>query len=208
MRIIRLALKLDTGTGGVKILPAAFPLILPANPATFISTMEIPEKIVVRLGEDYNWWVEQTSEDSRLRGLIDPRQVAHLREALDMYRPFGLSHEQFDAAFVLYTLDAELEEGLVRLSRGDGNEVFALPVIDEDGDGPYFDFFDALAAARIRKLNATHKYKQNCTEEEMFAEFEALDAERFFSDDAIHCFDQLNEILEWKPAEWDDSSAS
>ena len=162
--------------------------------------MEIPENLVARLGEDYNWWVEQNSEDSKLRGIIDPRQVAHLREALDAYRTFGLSQEQFDDAFTFYTLDSELDEGQVRLSRGEGSETFALPVIDDEGDGPYFDFFDALAAARIRKLNATHKYKKKCTEDEMFAELEALDAERYFSAETIHCFDQLNEILEWSPA--------
>ena len=49
---------------------------------------------------------------------------------------------------------------------------------------------------------------QKCTEDEMFAELEALDAERYFNDEVIHCFEQLNEILEWKPAEWDDASAS
>ena len=208
MRIIFLAAKLDSTTGRVKVVPAPFPLILPAFPATLISAMEIPEQIVVRLDEDFNWWLEQTTENPRRDSVIDPRQVAYLQEALSEYRPYGLRREQFDAAFTFYTLEAELEEGQVRLRRGHGKEVFALPVLGDDDDGSYYDFLDALAAARIRKLNATHHYTKNCTEEEMFAELEALDAERYFSDEVIHCFEQLNEILEWKPAEWDDSSAS
>lgn len=170
--------------------------------------MELHEEIVVRLDEDYNWWLEPTTENPRRDSVLDPRQVAHLQEALDEYQAHGLRREQFDAAFTFYALDAELEEGQVRLRRDNGHEVFALPVLGDDSDGPYFDFLDALAAARIQKLNATRHYVQNCTEDEMFAELQALDAERYFNDDVIHCFEQLNEILEWKPAEWDDSSAS
>ena len=170
--------------------------------------METPEQIVVRLDDDFNWWLEPTSENPRRDSVLDPRQVAHLQEALDEYRPHGLRRELFDAAFTFYTLDAELEEGQVRLSRGRGSEEFALPVLGEDADGPFFDFLDALAAARIRKLNATHHFTQQCSEEEMFAELDILDADRYFSDNVIHCFEQLNEILEWKPAEWEESSAS
>ena len=170
--------------------------------------MEIPNTIVVRLDDDFNWWLEQTSENPRRDSVLDPRQVAHLREALDEYRPHGLREELFDAAFAFFVLDAELEEGQVRLRRDTGSEVFALPLLDDDSDGPYFDFLDALATARIQKLNATRHYKQKCTEDEMFTELEALDADRYFGDHVIHSFEQLNEILEWKPAEWGDSSAS
>ena len=158
--------------------------------------MKMPEEIVVRLDEDFNWWLEQTTDIPRRDSVLDPRQVAHLQEALDEYRPHGLRRELFDDAFVFYTLDAELEEGQVRLRRGNGSEIFALPVLGDDSDGPYFDFLDALAAARIRKLNATYHYTQQCTEDEMFAELDTLDADRYFSDEEIHCFEQINEILE------------
>ena len=190
------------------LICVAFPLILLRFPSTFSLLMETPVQIVVRLDEDYNWWLEPTTENPRRDSVLDPRQVAHLREALIEYRPQGLRQEQFEAAFTFYTLEAELEEGQVRLRRENGHEVFALPVLGDDSDGPYYDFLDALAKARIQKLNATHQYVQNCTEDEMFAELEALDAERYFNDEVIHCFEQLNEILEWKPAEWDDASAS
>ena len=42
--------------------------------------------------------------------------------------------------------------------------------------------------------------------DEMEDELRALDADRYFSDDTIHVFDELTEILDWSPAEWDDSS--
>ena len=187
---------------------APFPLILRAFTATFTAGMETPDTIVVRLDEDFNWWLEPTSENPRRDSVMDPRQVNHLHEALDEYRGHGLRRELFAAAFIFFTMDADLEEGLVRLRREAGPEMFALPVLGEDSDGPYYDFLDALAAARVKKLNATRHYKQPCTEEEMFTELEALDAERYFNDEVIHCFEQLNEILEWKPAEWDDSSAT
>lgn len=176
-------------------------MILSAIAAKIKGEMETPDNIVVRLDDDFNWWLEPTTENPRRDSVLDPRQVVHLQEALDEYRPHGLRRELFDAAFTFFTLDAELEEGQVRLRRDTGHEMFALPVLGDDDDGPYFDFLDALATARIRKLNATHHYKQNCTEDEMFTELEALAADRYFSDDVIHCFEQLNEILEWQPAE-------
>ena len=38
----------------------------------------------------------------------------------------------------------------------------------------------------------------------MCNEVNALDSDRYFCDEALHAFDEINEILCWKPAEWDD----
>jgi hypothetical protein len=101
-------------------------------------------------------------------------------------------------------VDAELSEGVLRLAATDQMEgAFALPRLGEDDDGPYFDFLDLISAARIRRLNQTHHYVRDCTEEEMFEELDLRDADRYFSAQTIHVFDELNEILEWSPAEWD-----
>ncbi|MEI6085172.1 MAG: hypothetical protein WCS70_12835 [Verrucomicrobiota bacterium] len=179
---------------------------------------EKPQWIVARLGEDFNWWLEDTSPDAppstSNHSVLDPRQLTHLVQLLEEYRPHGLRREQMEAAFTLFTLDAETEEGCVRLSLaeseklGDGGELFALPAIDADGDGSYFDFLDAVIAARVRKLNATHGTVVDCTADEMTTELEAIDAGRYFSDDSRHCFDEINEILVWEPAGWDDPSES
>jgi hypothetical protein len=171
------------------------------------------KQITVRLGEDFNWWLAPTPDDvpgeeSPDHGVLDPRQVRHVLDALEQHRPFGADPNLFGESFRFYAIQAELGEGVVQLevadADGDG-DLFALPVIDDENDGPYFDFLDALSAARIRRLNATHEYAHGCTVEEMQEELDALDSDRYFSDERIHAFDEINEILEWSPAEWDQS---
>jgi hypothetical protein len=174
-----------------------------------------PKWIVVRLGGDMNWWLDETSADiywgERGRGLLDPRQVACLAEALDEYAPYGFHRRLLDAAFQLFELESELDDDRLRLApvdQGDfaaGEQLFALPLIDDDETGAYYDFIDAISAAHIRKLNATHDYVRDCTELEMQEELDALDRDRYIAAENIHCFDEINEILQWRPAEWEES---
>ena len=166
------------------------------------------QRITVRLGEDFNWWIESADAPaSTARGVLDPRQVSHLVEALDSYRPYGFRPQQFADAFQSYRIDAEISKGVLRLAATEEDgEVFALPNLGADDDGPYFDLLDAISAARIRKLNATHHYAHQCTEDEMVEELAALDSDRYFSADSIHAFEEISEILEWSPAEWDESA--
>lgn len=179
--------------------------------------MNAPSHITVRLGEDFNWWVqiaEPTESAPPLRGVLDPRQLAHLNETFDSYRAYGFRPQLFADAFQAYRADAEISEGVLRLVATDltvleeGEELFALPVSSDDDDGPYSELLGAIAAARVRKLNATQHFARNCTEDEMVQELELIDTDRYFSDDTIHVFDELNEILNWSPAEWDESSSS
>ena len=175
--------------------------------------MNAPQRITARLGDDLNWWIESADGDTHARGVLDPRQVAHLVQALDEYRRFGYRPEQLAAAFHAYRIDAEISEGVIRLAATDQSlledvgELFALPVLGNEEDGPYFELLDAASAARIRRLNATHHYAHNCTADEMTEELDALDSDRYFSEETIHAFNELNEILEWSPAEWDESSS-
>ncbi len=171
--------------------------------------------ITVRLGEDFNWWLQDTSAelsaDTHSRGVLDPRQVAHLIEALDEYRPYGFRSQLLTEAFQLFTLESEISEGVLRLAATDadlfeeGSQPFALPLIADEGEGAYYSLLDAISAARIRKINATHAFARECTEDEMQEELSALDSDRYLADESIHAFDEINEILEWSPAEWDDS---
>jgi hypothetical protein len=183
-------------------------------PSQIQPTMNAPERITARLGEDFNWWVESTDTDlPHARGVLDPRQVAHLVQTLDEYRRFGYRPGQLAGAFQAYRLDAELNEGEIRLAATDqsiledGGEVFALPLVGDEQDGPYYNLLEAVSAARIRQLNATHHFVHQCTVDEMTEELDLLDSDRYFSDETIHVFDELNEILEWSPAEWDESSS-
>jgi len=98
----------------------------------------------------------------------------------------------------LFQLESELDDDRLRLAPVDqgeftaGEQLFALPLIDDDETGAYYDFIDAISAAHIRKLNATHDYVRDCTELEMQEELDALDRDRYVAAENIHCFDAIN----------------
>ncbi len=175
-----------------------------------------PRWITVRLGEDFNWWLRDTSTDlpadTHPAGVLDPRQVAHLLEAIGSYLGHGLSRRQIATAFQSFRMESEVDEGVLRLAATSADlleepgQLFAVPRIDEEGAGPYYDFLNALSSARVRLLNATHQYARACTEDEMQDELDTLESDRYFGAETMHPFDELNEILEWSPAEWDESS--
>jgi hypothetical protein len=174
-----------------------------------------PNWLIARLGDDGNWWVAESSQDiywgEAMRGLLDPRQIAHVAETLDEYQPHGVRRHLLDDAFQYFQLESEIDEERVRLApvnrddfRADNEQIFALPLIEDEEAGAYYDLLDAISVARIRKLNSTHHYARDCTELDMSEELEALDRDRYFASENIHCFDEINEILQWSPAEWDE----
>ena len=173
-----------------------------------------PKWIVVRLGGDMNWWLDEASTDvywgEGARGLLDPRQVEYLVEMLEEYQSYGFQRQLIDDAFQLFQLESELDDDRLRLAPAEqdefdgGGQLFALPLINDEETGVYYDFLDALSAARICKLNATHNYVRDCTESEMQEELAALDRDRYVASENIHCFEAINEILQWSPAEWDE----
>src|SRR5438067_12285498 len=59
---------------------------------------------IVRLGEDHNWWVAETSDPVRwdVDGLsiIDPRQLAHLIELVDPLRDYGFDQDVCEGAVI------------------------------------------------------------------------------------------------------------
>ena len=107
---------------------------------------------VVRLGEDHNWWVAETSDPVRwdVDGLsiVDPRQVQHLIELVDPLRDYGFDQDVFDAAFIPFRIEKDLGSGKVRLKRTkeslfDSEEkLFALPDILDEENGPFADLLD------------------------------------------------------------------
>jgi hypothetical protein len=172
--------------------------------------------IVARLGHDENWWVEETSDEvnwgQESLSLLDPRQVAWLHEQLTKYEAYGLDPELFARSFHLFEASAELPDGRVRLvasnqAVGDdeGARLYALPDLFEDETDAYPEFLDQLAAARIKFLNDTHHYVHDVDELDMEEELQAKNSDRYFSARSIHIYNELEEILKWKPAEWDDA---
>lgn len=176
----------------------------------------LPRWLIIELGEDLNWWVVETSKSRHPapfdQGVLDPRQVAYLVSTLAEYQPLGYRPEQLAAAFRVYERQAEAGNGRLRLVASQQDitaaaavELFALPVPpDDDGGGAYFTLLEMLTTARIRHLNATHAYAAPCTTDEMFDELDAVNADRYFGGVVQHVFDEINEILEWRPAEWSD----
>jgi hypothetical protein len=170
-----------------------------------------PRWITVRLGDDLNWWLDQTSETSQPcgghRGILDPRQISQLIEVLHEYRRYGFHPQQFADAFQIFAVETETAQDRLRLAPTDEDifsatgGTFALPVTGDDNEGAYDDFLDAMSAARIRRLNATHHYARNCTQLDMEEELSALGTDRYFSSETIHVFDEINEILQWSPTE-------
>lgn len=174
-----------------------------------------PNWLIARLGDDGNWWVAESSQDiywgEGMRGLLDPRQIPHVAETLDEYQPYGFRRRLLDDAFQYFQLESEIDDERVRLAPvnrddfgADNEQIFALPLIEDEETGAYYDLLDAISVARIRKLNSTHHYARDCTELDMSEELEALDRDRYFASENIHCFDEINEILQWSPAEWDE----
>ena len=176
-----------------------------------------PKWITARLGDDMNWWIGETSaevyEDEGERGLLDPHQISELLKALEPFEAYGYRRELLDAAFQFFQVESELAEDRLRLAPIESDtsdnldDSFALPLLDGAEMGAYGEFLDVITSARIRQLNATHRFARACTELEMQEELEALDRDRYFSAENIHTFDEISEILQWSPAEWDDSSA-
>jgi len=173
--------------------------------------------LVARLGEDMNWWVEETSDEvhwgADALSLLDPRQVAYLREELERYEEYGFDPASLWRVFHCFEISSELPDGRVKLVASahsiedEDVQLFALPDLFDQEDDAYPVFLDALTTLRIKHLNATHHYARNLDELDMEEEIQARNADRYFSARAIHVFNELEDVLTWKPAEWDEDES-
>ena len=101
---------------------------------------------IVRLGDDHNWWVAETSDPVRwdVDGLsiVDPRQVAHLIELVDPLRDYGFDQDLLAAAFFPFRIEKDLGAGKVRLKRvkesilDSDEKLFALADVLDEQNGP------------------------------------------------------------------------
>jgi hypothetical protein len=165
---------------------------------------------IVRLGDDHNWWVAETSDPVRwdVDGLsiIDPRQLAHLIELVDPLRDYGFDQDIFESAFIPFRIDKDLGTGKVRLKRvkeslfDSEEKIFALPDVIDEENGPYADLHDHLMRCRVKMLNDLFEFESKLSVDEVEDELREEQNSHFMQGSAVHIFEELTSILDYMPA--------
>lgn len=168
---------------------------------------------VVRLGDDHNWWVAETSDPVRwdVDGLsiIDPRQIAHLVELVEALRDYGFNQDIFESAFISFRIDKDVGSGKVRLRRvkeslfDSEDKLFALPDILDEENGPYADLLDHLTRCRVKMLNDLFAFESKLSVDEVEDEIREDQNSHFIEGKAVHSFEELTAILDYMPAGYD-----
>jgi hypothetical protein len=168
---------------------------------------------IVRLGDDHNWWVAETSDPVRwdVDGLsiVDPRQLAHLIELVDPLRDYGFDQDIFESAFIPFRIDKDLGNAKVRLKRvkeslfESEEKIFALPDILDEENGPYADLLDHLTRCRVKMLNDLFNFEAKLSVDEVEDEIREDQNSHFIQGKAVHTFEELTGILDYMPAGYD-----
>ncbi len=168
---------------------------------------------VVRLGDDHNWWVAETSDPVRwdVDGLsiVDPRQLQHLIELVDPLRDYGFDQDIFEGAFILFRIDKDLGSGKVRVTRvkeslfESEEKLFCLPDILDEENGPYADLLDHLTRCRVKMLNDLFNFESKLSVDEVEDEIREDQNSNFIQGKAVHTFEELTSILDYMPAGYD-----
>jgi hypothetical protein len=164
---------------------------------------------IVRLGEDHNWWVSETSDPVRwdVDGLsiVDPRQLAHLIELVDALRDYGFQQDLFESAFIPFRIEKDLGGGKVRLRRvkeslfETEDKLFVLPDILDEENGPYADLLDHLTRCRVKMLNDLFAFENKLTVDEVEDEIREEQNTHFIEGKALHTFSEVTAILDFMP---------
>lgn len=168
---------------------------------------------IVRLGDDHNWWVAETSDPVRwdVDGLsiVDPRQLAHLIELVDPVRDYGFDQDVFESAFIRFRIDKDLGEGKVRLKRvkdslfDSEEKLFVLADVLDEENGPYADLLDHLTRCRVKLLNDLFAFEAKLSVDEVEDELREEQNSHFIQGKAVHTFEELTSILDYMPAGYD-----
>lgn len=168
---------------------------------------------IVRLGDDHNWWVVETSDPVRwdVDGLsiVDPRQVQHLIELVDPLRDYGFDQDIFESAFIPFRIEKDLGNGKVRLKRvkeslfESDEKLFGLPDILDEENGPYADLLDHLTRCRVKMLNDLFDFESKLSVDEVEDEIREDQNANFIQGKAVHTFEDLTAILDYMPAGYD-----
>lgn len=168
------------------------------------------EWCVVRLGEDHNWWVDETSDpvhwDVDGLSIIDPRQVDHIIELIDPLREYGFDSDLFERAFVPFRITKDLGKGKVRLARTkqplleSEEKLFALPDVIDEENGPYADFLDHITRLRVKLINELLDLEEKLTVDEVEDQLREAQNNDFIEGKAVHLFSEITAILDFMPA--------
>lgn len=164
---------------------------------------------IVRLGDDYNWWVAEISDpvnwDVDGLGIIDPRQIAYIIESCESLREYGFDMDLVDEAFFTFAIDKELKDNRVRLVRlreslvESEQPLFALPDVMDEEKGPYADFLDQITRARVKLLNDLIDFDQDLSIDELEEEIRERQSQEYMEGRAVHFFAEATAILDYVP---------
>ncbi len=166
--------------------------------------------VKVRLGEDLNWWVHETSDpihwDVDGLGIIDPRQASALTDSLDSLREYGFDAELFESAFFAFRVHAKADKQTVELRRVQESfleldeELFLLPdTLDED-KSTYADFLDSITRYRVKLLNDLIDLAEKLEVDEIEDSIREDQNKDYMEGKAIHFFNEVSAILDFVPA--------
>ena len=169
--------------------------------------------LIASPGEDFNWWVKEVSDpihwDIDGLGIIDPRQWNYLVDLMDPLREFGLDTELLERAFIGFSIDKDLGQNRIRMTRSSDlileNEtsLFALPDVVNDETGPYAEFLDHVTTLRIEQLNELIEFEQNLRRSELEEELRDEMTNLYYEGRGLHHFTEITSILEYVPEGYD-----
>jgi hypothetical protein len=166
--------------------------------------------VKVRLGEDLNWWVAETSDpihwDVDGLGIIDPRQAAALTDSLDSLREYGFDPEVFESAFFAFRIHAKAENNLIELRRVQESfleleeDLFLLPDMLDEEKSPYADFLDRITRCRVKLLNDLIDLAEKLEIDEIEETIREEQNKDYMEGKAIHFYNEVSSILDFVPA--------
>lgn len=175
---------------------------------------------IAHLGSDGHWWIKEVSEDRNwdfeIPSLLSPEQVKQvLRQSKAELEPYGISANDWNAAFYRFRIDKRLNDGCVRLvrtveqlkneenpkaSEEDKEEpLFALPNEVEEDCHPYVDFLDKLIKARTALLNDHINFVRKLSADEVKEMLDETHRSLYFEGASLHVFREISDILNYLP---------
>lgn len=169
---------------------------------------------VVRMGNDMNWWVHETSDpihwDTDGLAIIDPRQMSYLVDLAEPLREYNFDIDLFDDAFYSFRPEKEVGKGLIRLSRirdsilNTEEALFALPDFLDEDKSPYAELLNELIKARVKLLNDSIEFDHPLTVDEVEEALSERSNNDYAEGRALHVFIEILTILEYVPDGFED----